>query len=129
MKIALLGKKVDANYNSNLQLLLNKAKEQNASIFIYEPFNALIKENTMLKYSIDGVFNYPHEITADFDFFISLGGDGTFLESVRFVRDTQIPIVGINTGRLGFLANIAGEDIDTSLNCLFNKQFITEKRS
>jgi NAD+ kinase len=129
MKIALLGKKVDNDFDSNLGLLFNKVEDQNAELFIYEPFKNLIQTETSLKLPIKGTFSKPEEITPDFDFFISLGGDGTFLESVRFVRDSQVPVVGINTGRLGFLANIAGDDIIHSLNCLFSKQFQTEKRS
>jgi NAD+ kinase len=59
----------------------------------------------------------------------SIGGDGTFLETLTFVRDSGIPIIGINTGRLGFLANIAKTEINKAIDSLANKKIKIEKRS
>ncbi|OFX80653.1 MAG: NAD kinase [Bacteroidetes bacterium GWE2_29_8] len=63
------------------------------------------------------------------EFFISMGGDGTILEAVSYVRNNDIPIVGINLGRLGFLSSIPKEDIDEALNELLKGNGIIEKRS
>ncbi|MEM8938314.1 MAG: NAD kinase [Bacteroidota bacterium] len=68
-------------------------------------------------------------IPNDCDVVLSLGGDGTFLESVLLVGEKEIPILGINIGRLGFLASIAKEYIKESLYLLFKKRFDIEKRS
>lgn len=68
-------------------------------------------------------------IPKDFDMVFSLGGDGTFLETILLVGSKQIPILGINMGRLGFLASIAKEYIKESLYLLFKNQFTIEKRS
>jgi len=68
-------------------------------------------------------------ITNEYDLVFSLGGDGTFLESVLLVGEMEIPILGINMGRLGFLASIAKEQILESLNLLFEGKYDIEKRS
>ena len=59
----------------------------------------------------------------------SIGGDGTFLEAVSYVRDKGIPIVGVNTGRLGFLADISQDQISQAMNAIINKEFDVEERS
>ncbi|MEO1253745.1 MAG: NAD kinase [Bacteroidota bacterium] len=68
-------------------------------------------------------------ITSDFDIVFSLGGDGTFLESLLWVGESEVPILGINMGRLGFLASIAKEYIKESLYLLFKGEYQIEKRS
>jgi NAD+ kinase len=60
---------------------------------------------------------------------ISVGGDGTFLKSVDYVRDSEIPVLGINTGRLGFLANVAKDQIQEALSLIKAKKYIFQKRS
>lgn len=69
------------------------------------------------------------KISIGYDLIFSLGGDGTFLESILLVGETEIPILGINMGRLGFLASIAKEFIKESLDLLFKDQYVIEKRS
>ncbi|MDN3494122.1 NAD kinase [Winogradskyella bathintestinalis] len=64
-----------------------------------------------------------------YDLLISLGGDGTILRAVTYVRDLGIPIVGINTGRLGFLATIQIDDIQTALSEIFNGNYKISERS
>ena len=63
------------------------------------------------------------------DLVLSVGGDGTFLETVLKVKDLGIPVAGVNTGRLGFLATISEEDINQSLNLLFNGDYEIIERS
>jgi len=69
------------------------------------------------------------DMPTDLDMVISLGGDGTFLETVTYVRDKEIPILGINIGRLGFLADIAVEDLEKSIEMIINRRYQTEERS
>jgi len=59
---------------------------------------------------------------------ISIGGDGTFLETAMKVKDTGMPIAGINTGRMGFLANIPVDDIEQSIKMLVNNDYTIIKR-
>ncbi|MBM3421299.1 MAG: NAD(+) kinase [Bacteroidetes bacterium] len=63
------------------------------------------------------------------DIALSVGGDGTYLETVMMVRRLKVPVAGVNTGRLGFLANIAGDDLSPSLNMLYNGSYDVVERS
>ena len=63
------------------------------------------------------------------DMVLSVGGDGTFLETMLRVKDLGIPVAGVNTGRLGFLANIAEEEINNSLDHLFREEFTVIERN
>jgi NAD+ kinase len=74
-------------------------------------------------------FESHQDLKNGFDLLISLGGDGTFLKSVSFIRDSGVPILGINTGRLGFLSNIAKTQIDQTLDRFEKGQFEFQKRS
>jgi NAD+ kinase len=74
-------------------------------------------------------FSSYDDLNASFDLFFSVGGDGTFLRSVTFVRDLNIPIVGINTGRLGFLATIQKEKIQESIAQLMLKNYTISERT
>ncbi len=69
------------------------------------------------------------QLPADLDYLISLGGDGTFLDSVLLVAGTHIPVLGINTGRLGFLSNIPLEESEQAINALLNNNYTLEERS
>jgi NAD+ kinase len=74
-------------------------------------------------------FNNPASLSLQPDIFLSVGGDGTFLETVMKVKDTGIPVAGVNTGRMGFLANIPGEEISRSVDQLCNNEYEIIERS
>lgn len=74
-------------------------------------------------------FSSAGDLDDSFDLFLSIGGDGTFLRSVNYVRDSGIPVLGLNIGRLGFLANIQKENFDQALDYLLNSRYAISKRS
>ncbi|PJB13704.1 MAG: NAD kinase [Flavobacteriales bacterium CG_4_9_14_3_um_filter_40_17] len=74
-------------------------------------------------------FSSSEDLDGTFDLFLSIGGDGTFLRSVNYVRDSGIPVLGLNIGRLGFLANVQKEKFNQALDCLLNSQYAISKRS
>ena len=74
-------------------------------------------------------FTNSDELDESFDAMISLGGDGTLLDTVCLVRDKQIPVLGINFGRLGFLASLGKENIEEAVEALKNRTFVLDKRS
>ncbi|PKP44678.1 MAG: NAD kinase [Bacteroidetes bacterium HGW-Bacteroidetes-13] len=74
-------------------------------------------------------FSSAEDLDDSFDLFLSIGGDGTFLRSVNFVRDSGIPVLGLNIGRLGFLANVQKENFGQALECLLNSRYAISKRS
>jgi len=78
---------------------------------------------------IFGVFSGYDDLPHDTHFLVSVGGDGTFLNSIHIIRDSGIPVVGINTGRLGFLAHITGDDLQQSVEKLLTGQLPVEERT
>lgn len=75
------------------------------------------------------IFSSAEDLDDTVDLFLCIGGDGTFLRSVNYVRDSGIPVLGLNIGRLGFLANIQKENFGQVLDCLLNSQYVISKRS
>ena len=69
------------------------------------------------------------DLDDSYDFMVTIGGDGTILRAVTFVRDSNIPIVGINTGRLGFLATVQKEEIAAAVELLVTKNYSIKRRS
>ncbi len=117
--IALFGSdngRVTSEYCSQLvKLLLDK----NIEVYIYEKLFVLIEDK--LRTRVISYYNiYESKIKPDL--VLSVGGDGTFLETILQVRDTGIPIAGVNAGRLGFLANIPN-DFEASLDKLIKQEF------
>lgn len=74
-------------------------------------------------------FTSASDLDASFDLMISIGGDGTILRAVTFVRDSGIPILGINAGRLGFLAKVQKENIETFLQVVLEKRYTISERT
>jgi NAD+ kinase len=129
MKIAIYGNKYNLSDISYIETLLFILEEKKTDIRIYKPFYDYWKHHLSEKLKPIETFTQPNDIARDTDYMISIGGDGTFLESVVYVRDKGIPIVGINMGRLGFLASIKQEDIPFSMNELCKKNYSVEDRS
>jgi len=128
MKIAIFGKKFDDAFEACLnEFLLLACSDQN-EIFIYKPFYDFIAANTCLKIHKPVPFLNHSDLPDSIDFFFTFGGDGTFLDAVKFVRNKNIPLIGINTGRMGFLANIPKNKVSESLHLLFSGKYSVEKR-
>ncbi len=129
MKIAIYGKNFKKDFNQSIVDFLDYIQELELELVIYKPFFEFIKKNTGYSFGKTTQFSNHKSIKADIDFWFSIGGDGTFLESVSFVRNKEIPIIGINTGRLGFLANISQENIRTALDSIFANEFKYDYRT
>tara|TARA_Y100000385_G_C13106246_1_gene648076 strand:+ start:2142 stop:2972 length:831 start_codon:yes stop_codon:yes gene_type:complete len=74
-------------------------------------------------------FSSYSDFTSGIDLSFSIGGDGTFIKNIKYVRDSGVPVLGINTGRLGFLANIGREHIQEAMDMVNRKQYVHQKRS
>ena len=74
-------------------------------------------------------FSKSKDLDLSIDLLVSIGGDGTFLRTIEYVRDLNIPVMGINTGNLGFLATIKKENLDQAVEKIYNKKFKVENRS
>jgi len=129
MKIALYGKEFSSGFNESIRLLIKKLEDNHTEIFIHERFVTFLSGVTGLKEKDYQVFNSKTGLPENTDFMFSLGGDGTFLDTLYFVRKSSIPVLGINTGRLGFLANISREEISEAMDLLFSGDYVLEDRS
>jgi len=128
MKIAIYGRSFSKSFNEPIIRLFKVLNNYNVHITIFKPFFEFIINNIHFKPKVQSFFNDHKDICKEVDLIFSLGGDGTFLETISFVRDYSIPIVGINTGRLGFLSYISREDIADALDAIFNKKYSLEHR-
>lgn len=126
MKIAVFGKQVQSNHielvSRLFELLARKGAEVSISIRLYDALKLQMSEPPHVDDFIPGdVF--------EADYCISLGGDGSLLAAARHVGNKQIPILGINTGRLGFLTASDGNDLEETINDLMEGNIVVEDRS
>ncbi len=127
--IAIYGRNLEVEFKPELEILFQKLNQYQVEVVIYAPFYDFLINGVKLNLNAKAVFRTPGEVKHLAHFMLSLGGDGTFLESVAFVEESSIPVLGINFGRLGFLANISTEDIGQAIDMLLNGSFTVEKRS
>ncbi|MCX7986527.1 MAG: NAD kinase [Bacteroidales bacterium] len=129
MKVAVFGRRIDPSYKEGIELFFRSIQKYDLDIFIHQHF-AQHLNNLGISFTFSySTFNVADDISSDFNLFFSLGGDGTLLESIRYVKDKKIPIAGINTGRLGFLANIAQEEIENSIDLLISGSYGIDNRT
>ena len=127
MNIAVFGKHFDAAYNHTVGHLLGRLVDRGHSLRVYSRFLGFLRERDTLPNVVFDVFG-DHDEVRDCDLFISIGGDGTILDSVCLVRDSNLPVLGLNTGRLGFLSNVASEEIEEALESIENKKYYLDQR-
>lgn len=128
MKVGIYGQFYHANSGVYIEELLNVLDEENIEVAIEENFLKLIDENNEIKKDFHH-FKTFQKLDGSYDIFISVGGDGTILQSVNFIRNRDIPILGINTGRLGFLATVNKEEIRHTISLLLNNEYKISQRS
>lgn len=129
MKIGLFGKKLTNNFKPALDQLIESLIEKQTQIWIHPVFMPYCLENYATLISNDTIFIQSKEIPFDLEYLITIGGDGTFLEAVSAINLHKIPLLGINTGRLGFLADISPNEIKEAINALYNKEYKIEDRN
>lgn len=112
-----------------ITLLFDELNRHHSQIIVYKPFYDSIVATCNIKPRVDGFFNESADLKNDIHFMISLGGDGNFLKTITYVRDKGIPIAGINTGRLGFLATISKDQIKAAFSNIFNQNYTLEERT
>ena len=126
MKFAIFGNTYQAKKSSYAETLFKLLKSHKAEVFICREFYQFLTNDLKLSLSPDGLFD-DNDFVADL--VISIGGDGTFLKAASRVKDKNIPILGINTGRLGFLADISPMEIEATFDEIFNNKYSIEERS
>ncbi len=127
MTIALLGKPFDDAAAPYLQALLNELAARQAEVRVLEAFHDLLSARLTVP-PVFGTFRRGDSLRG-VQFVFSVGGDGTLLDTVTYVGRLQIPILGIHTGRLGFLATITPDHILAAIDALYRGHFVLEERS
>ena len=110
MRVAIFGRKVTKQTLSAFSEVFETILSFGWSILLEEDFSKSLAQKTTLTFDFETFSKYS-EIGSGVDLMISIGGDGTFLKSVDYIRNSEIPVLGINTGRLGFLANVSREHV------------------
>lgn len=128
MKIAIFGQFYHKNAEEAVEILLDHLFEKNTNVYLEEQFFKIINHQ-LTDHKHFSSFKTFNTLDKSFDLLISIGGDGTMLRSATLVKDLDIPIVGINTGRLGFLATIQNEAIITAIDDILGGNYKISERS
>lgn len=128
MNIVLYGRNIQNEHIPYLDHLLKTFEQRKIKPFVFENFYDDWKNRISVKPNLD-ILKTGSELPSNIDFIFSIGGDGTLLNSINVVKNSGIPILGINTGRLGFLSGVGTEEIDYAINALVKKDFTIDSRS
>ncbi|WGH75070.1 NAD kinase [Tenacibaculum tangerinum] len=127
-KVAIYGQAYTMRAEKEVKILLTVLEKHNIVVFFEQQFYNLFVENNSLhkKYP---TFSHYNDLSDTFDLLFTIGGDGTILRAVTYIRNLNIPIMGINTGRLGFLATIQKDQIKEAVNLMLEKEYTIQERS
>jgi NAD+ kinase len=128
MKVAIYSRGIDTDQRSDLQQLFDELARNNIKSVIYDPFFETVR-SCFTQADTLPVFRSADELDDSIDFLISLGGDGTMLDAVTLIRNKNIPVLGINFGRLGFLAGIGRKALHSAVRALVNRTYVIDKRT
>lgn len=128
MKVAIYSRVIDVDQQADVQQLFGELTRNNIRSVIYYPFFETVRSCFTATDSIQ-VFHDSEDLDESIDFVISLGGDGTMLDTITLVRNKNIPVLGINFGRLGFLAGIGRKELHTAVRSLVNRTYVVDRRS
>jgi len=127
MTIAVYARSTKVNHAAYIEQMYHYLKGEGVDMMIYKPYYDFLKTNGDLKLELD-TYSTSEELIAKAFYLICLGGDGTMLETVTFVKKSGIPILGMNTGRLGFLSQVNKDDLQKALTLLLHEKFTLDKR-
>lgn len=128
MKIALFGKSISSDSMDYLKLLVENLETAGISITVYEPYLKTIGKYLFFNKEVE-VFSDHTQIRHQVDFLLSIGGDGTLLDTITLLRDSGVPVLGINLGRLGFLASINKDMIIPAIHAMVEGNYSLDKRT
>lgn len=128
MVVAIFGKSMNDAFFPSLKNLVDGLKKREVKVVCEEQFARLVKEQYGYEGVWESVFDKYNLLGKKPEVLLSVGGDGTFLDAVGYVRDSGIPILGVNSGRLGFLANVSVAEIDEAMDCICCGRYETEAR-
>ncbi|WP_242092680.1 NAD kinase [Aestuariivivens sediminicola] len=128
MKVAVFGRFYNKTTSTSVLTLFNYLLKKDIQAYIETEFYKLIKNNSTIIKDFESFKTFDH-LDDSFDLLVSVGGDGTILRAITFVKNSNIPIIGINTGRLGFLATIQDNEIETAIQNIIDGKYRISERS
>ena len=128
MRIALFGTPCSEQFTKYIQHLVSRLEAENVSLLIYEEYLSFLEKKVTFE-KPPKIFDSYHTLKGSADFLFSIGGDGTLLGSITLVRDSNIPILGINTGRLGFISSVSTDQIESAINDVISNNFEIKNRT
>ncbi len=129
MKVAVFGKVINAETKPFIENLYQELVKIGAEISVFRKLNRFIQEHCDIDVNFEEFNSHEDIIAYKPDFLITAGGDGTILDAVTYIRDSGIPILGINTGRLGFLSNVSREEISKAVKALHDGEYSLDERN
>lgn len=128
MKIALFGREFNPGYFSQVGALISNLEKRVTQFLVYDPFFAYLSSGFTFTKPVK-TFSSSQELDPDTYCMISIGGDGTLLDTITLLQDSGIPVLGINTGRLGFLSAVSTEEVDMAARMLLSGEFTLDRRT
>jgi NAD+ kinase len=119
---------LEISQQQEIQLFFDELDREKIIPVVYQPFLNEVNKHISLPDTTQ-TFSSAFDLSPDVDFLVSLGGDGTLLDTVTLVRNKSIPIIGINFGRLGFLASIGRDEMAAAVKAMSRRSFIVDKRT
>lgn len=126
--IAVYGREFNQSVVGYVEELFTYLEANNVTVYIYHDFYTFLRKLCNLKFKFKK-FKSQKDLPNHISFMLSLGGDGTILSAATFIKNSGIPIAGINFGRLGFLANISKNKIQEALNLILSNNYQIQKRA
>lgn len=127
MRVAIYGRLLDSSNVQFIQQLLDELEANGIEFTIYDKYLPHILGKVNLKDDAK-TFSSHQDIRGQVEYLFSIGGDGTLLDTVSLVRDSGIPVLGINIGRLGFLSSIGKEEIKLAIHSIIKGTYVIDKR-
>jgi NAD+ kinase len=129
VKVAVFGTAVSESFLTVLNDFFGFLEQNKIEVQLFRPFNDFLVQEMNLPVYYSSLFNSPSDFDVSNKFIFSVGGDGTFLHSVVNIRNFDIPVVGVNSGRLGFLADISQDQVHSALSDIFNNRYSVIERA
>ena len=129
MKVAIYSRGGQTIQQQDLMQVFEALKKASIEPVVFqEVFDQFRDGFAVAGHELPSTFSGSQDLDESFDALFSLGGDGTLLDTVCLVRDSKIPVLGINYGRLGFLASLGKENIDEAVDALKSRTYVSDKR-
>jgi NAD+ kinase len=129
MKVAVFGTLVSDEFVPVLQEFFQFLKTRKVEVQLYKPFYSHLVEDLKTTTYYTSFFHSYSDFDVNNEYVFSVGGDGTFLQSVLSIRNFDVPVIGVNAGRLGFLADISEDQVHDALTHIFDRQYKIVERS